>query len=196
RVTLWDTCPDYEVVRGPLATIVRRWGFPHSPVHPVFSPSRLNIDVEYRFYAGLPWFHKSGTMQAIKDFEAVALRDDEWVFSGYSFTDILWMGSDGKLRSDPVDPAQQNNLWAVGLANPQSRDSFIALFLEHRAEGLPELKHSGSPSLYYKSHGQLWSRYPLPGKQVPAGAVLHQKNAYVAIPYTAADGPKQLEVLR
>ena len=93
RITLWETCPDYEVVRGPLCTIVRRWGFPYSPVHPVFSPSRLNIDIEYRFYAGLPWFHKSGSMRAIKDFEAPALRDDEWVFTGQPFTEILWMGA-------------------------------------------------------------------------------------------------------
>lgn len=196
RITLWESCPDYEVVRGPLATIVRRWGFPHSPVHPVFSPSRLQVDVEYRFYAGLPWFHKTGTMQAVKEFEAAALRDDEWVFSGQSFTEILWMGADGKLRTGPVDPAQRDNLWAVGFANPQSKDSFVALFLEHRAEGLPELKHSGSPNLFYRWHGNVWSRYPLPVKQVPAGAVLHQKNAYVAIPFTAEDAPRQLEELR
>lgn len=196
RVTLWETCPDYEVVRGPLATIVRRWGFPHSPVHPVFTPSRVHVDVEYRFYAGQPWFHKSGTMQALKDFEAPALRDDEWVFSGNCFTEILWMGPDGKLRTGAVDAAHRDNLWAVGFANPQSRDSFVALFLEHRAEGLPELKHSGSPSLFYRSHGQLWSRYPLPVKQVPAGAVLHQRNAYAALPFTSAEGPRLLEELR
>ncbi len=196
RVTLWETCPDYEVVRGPLATIVRRWGFPHSPVHPVFTPSRLHVDVEYRFYAGLPWFHKSGTMRAVKSFEAAALRDDEWVFSGYSFTDIVWMGPDGKLRLGAPDAANRDNLWAVGLANPTSHDSFVALFLEHRAEGMPEPKHNGSPSLYYKSHGQLWSRYPLAVKEVPAGAVLHQKNAYAALPFTAADGPHRLEELR
>lgn len=196
RITLWETCPDYEVVRGPLATIVRRWGFPHSPVHPVFSPSRLHVDIEYRFYAGLPWFHKSGRMQAIKEFEASALRDDEWVFSGQSFTEILWMGPDGKLRTGNVDPALRDNLWAVGFANPDSKDSFVALFLEHEAEGLPELKHSGSPTLFYRWHGQVWSRYPLPVKQVPAGAVLHQKNAYVALPFTATEGPGMLEELR
>jgi hypothetical protein len=196
RITLWETCPDYEVVRGPLATIVRRWGFPHSPVHPVFSPSRLNVDVEYRFYAGLPWFHKSGTMQAIQDFEAPALRDDEWVFSGQSFTEILWMGADGKLRTGAVDAAQREALWAVGFANPLSKDSFVALFLEHKADGLPELKHTGSPTMFYRSHGQVWSRYPLPVKQVPAGAVLHQKNAYVALPFTTADGPRMIEDLR
>lgn len=196
RITLWETCPDYEVVRGPICTIVRRWGFPNSPVHPVFSPSRLNIDVEYRFYSGLPWFHKSGTMTAIKDFEAPALRDDEWVFTGQPFTEILWMGPDGKLRSGPVEPAQSENLWAVGFANPESKDSFVALFLEHSAEGLPELKHTGSPMLFYRWHGHVWSRYPLPVKQVPKGAVLHQKNAYVAIPFTAEDGPRMLEELR
>jgi hypothetical protein len=137
RVTLWETCPDYEVVRGPLATIVRRWGFPQSPVHPVFTPARLHVDVEYRFYSGVPWFHKTGTMRALKAFEAPALRDDEWVFSGYSFTDIVWMGPDGKLRTGAPDAANRDNLWAVGLANPQSHDSFVALFLEHSAEGMP-----------------------------------------------------------
>ena len=196
RITLWETCLDYEVVRGPLATIVRRWGFPHSPVHPVFSPSRLNVDIEYRFYAGLPWFHKMGTMQAIKDFETTALRDDEWVFSGQSFTDIVWMGADGKLHTGNVEAAQRDNLWAVGFANPQSKDSFVALFLEHTAEGLPELKHSGAPMFFYRWHGQVWSRTPLAVKQVPAGAVLRQKNAYAALPFTTADGPRMLEELR
>ena len=43
RISLWDACPDYEVIRGPLCTIVRRWGFPRSPIHPVDSPSRLNV---------------------------------------------------------------------------------------------------------------------------------------------------------
>ena len=196
RITYWDACPDYEVVRGPLCTIVRRWGFPYSPVHPLFSPSRLNIDVEYRFYAGLPWFHKLGRMTAIKDFEAEAMRDDEWVFSGHSFTDSVWMGADGKLRTGEVDAEHQDNLWGVGFFNKESKDSFIALFLEHKAEGLPELKHSGVPTMSYRWHGQLWSRYPLPGRHVPAGAVLHEKNAYVALPFTTADGPRMIEELR
>lgn len=196
RITLWDTCPDYEVVRGPLCTIVRRWGFPYSPVHPVFSPSRLHIDVEYRFYAGLPWFHKSSSMHAVKDFEAEALRDDEWVFSGQSFTDMVWMGPDGKLRTGEVDPAHQDDLWGVGFFHKESKDSFIALFLEHKADGLSELRHSGAPMMYYRWHGHVWSRYPLPDRKVAAGTVLHQKNAYVALPFSAADGPRQIEELR
>jgi len=196
RITLWDTCPDYEVVRGPLCTIVRRWGFPYSPVHPVYSPSRLHIDVEYRFYAGLPWFHKSSSMQVIQDFEAEALRDDEWVFSGQSFTDKVWMGPDGKLRTGEVDSTHRDDLWAVGFFHKETQDSFIALFLEHKADGLPELRHSGAPVMYYRWHGHLWSRLPLPGRRLPAGTVLRQKNAYAVLAFSSADGPRQIEELR
>ncbi len=196
RISLWDKCPDYEVIRGPLCTIVRRWGFPHSPVHPIYTPAKLNVDVEYRFYSGLPWFHKIGKMRAIQTFEASALRDDEWVFSGYSFTDKLWMDRDGTLHSGDVDDAHRDDLWGVGFFNRDSQDSFMALFLEHRADGLPELRHSGSPTLVYKWHGPLWSRYPLPGRHVPAGAVLHQKNAYVAIPFTEEAGKQTIETMR
>ena len=56
-------------------------------------------------------------MQVIKDIEITYLRDDEWVFSGMSFTDIVWMGSDGKLRTGPVDTGEAENLWAVGFFN-------------------------------------------------------------------------------
>lgn len=196
RISLWDTCPDYEVIRGPLCTIVRRWGFPYSPVHPVYSPSRLNVDVEYRFYSGLPWFQKTGTMTAVTDFRAEALRDDEWVFSGQSFTDSVWLDHDGKLQLGAVPSEHQKDIHGVGFFNRQSKDSFVALFLEHAAEGIPELEHTGSPTMFYRWHGAVWSRYPLPLKDIPAGAVLHQKNAYLTIPFTVEDGPQQVEQLR
>lgn len=196
RISLWDSCPDYEVIRGPLCTIVRRWGFPYSPVHPVYTPSRLNVSIEYRFFTGLPWFQKTGSMRAIQSFDAAALRDDEWVFSGQSFTDKLWMGRDGKLKIGEVDAKHQEDLWGVGFCNKESRDSFMALFIEHQADGLPELKHNGVPQLFYRWHGPVWSRYPLPVKSVPAGATLYQKNAYLSIPFTEAEGPKQIEAVR
>lgn len=196
RISLWDRCPDYEVIRGPLCTIIRRWGFPYSPVHPVYSPSRLMVDIEYRFYAGLPWFHKIGSMKAIQDFSAQALRDDEWVFSGQSFTDKLWMTADGKLRTGDVPADQSESLWGVGFFNKISKDSFMALFLEHSATGIPELKHTGAPELYYRWHGSVWSRYPLPVKNVPAGAELKQRNAYAALPFTEPAGAQAIESLR
>lgn len=196
RISLWDGCPDYEVIRGPLCTIIRRWGFPHSPVHPIDTPARLKIEVEYRFYAGLPWFHKFGSMQAIQQFEATALRDDEWVFSGQPFTDQLWMDADGKLHMGTVPPAEQEKLWGIGFSNRDSKDAFVALFLEHSAKDLPELKHNGSPNLYYRWHGSVWSRYPLPVKTVPAGAELIQRNAYVTLPIKDEASKLSIEQLR
>ena len=196
RISLWDTCPDCEVIRGPLCTIVRRWGFPYSPVHPVYSPARLKIDVEYRFYSGLPWFNKFGSMTAVQDFRAEALRDDEWVFSGQSFTDPLWMDQNGKLQIGNVPGDQQENIHGVGFFHKDSKDSFVSLFLDHSAEGLPDLKHTGTPTMYYRWHGAVWSRYPLPLKDVPAGAILRQKNAYISIPFTANDGPPAIERMR
>ena len=196
RISLWDGCPDYEVIRGPLCTIIRRWGFPHSPVHPVDTPARLKVEVEYRFYTGLPWFHKFGSMKAIQSFEATALRDDEWVFSGQPFTDQLWIDESGSLHTGTVPPDQQEKLWGIGFTNRDSKDAFVALFLEHKAVNLPELKHNGSPNLYYRWHGSVWSRYPLPVKTVPAGAELIQRNAYVTLPITDKKSQQAIEQLR
>ena len=98
RVTNWEEVPNLEVVRGPLCVRVRRWGFPHSPLHPVFTQSRFHIDVTYTFHAGLPWFSKRGSMEAVTDFQINYLRDDEWVFSGYSFTDSLWLDQQGRVH--------------------------------------------------------------------------------------------------
>lgn len=196
RISLWESCPDYEVIRGPLCTVVRRWGFPNSPLHPLFSPSRVHVDIEYRFYAGLPWFEKIGTMRAVKPVRIETLRDDEWVFSGHSFTEKVWMGEDGRFRLGEVDAGAAENLWAAGFVNPQSRDAFVALFLEHRVSGVPSLKHSGAPTLSYRWHGQLWSRAPLTAQTLPAGAELHERNAYVVRPYDAATSPAELEALR
>ena len=198
RISLWDECPDFEVVRGPICTIIRRWGFPYSPVHPIFSPARMIMDIEYRFYAGLPYFHKFGHMTAVKQFSPAALRDDEWVITGQSFTDMLWMGPDEKLQTGLVPADTADKLWGIGFFNKDTKDSFFGFFLEHHADGLPELIHNGSPQLYYKWHGQIWSRYPVPKsvKTIPKGAVLHQKNAYVTLPFTMSDGPAKIEALR
>jgi metal-sulfur cluster biosynthetic enzyme len=195
RVTNWATCPNYEVVRGPLCVHVRRWGFPHSPVHPLFTPSRMLVDVTYTFYADTPYFLKRGRMEAVRDFTLNYLRDDEWVFSGYSFTDALWMSDDGRLREGAVPPEYQDKLWAVGFYHRDSRDAFVALHLEHAAEGFPGvLRHAGEPILDYQGHGQLWSRWAVRDDPFfPAGAALTQHNAYLVTPYAREHGATDIE---
>ncbi|MBM3824276.1 MAG: hypothetical protein FJ404_15540 [Verrucomicrobia bacterium] len=196
RITNWPECPDYSVVRGPLSVVVRRWGFPASPLHPVFTPSRVHIEVEYRFYAGTPWFMKLGSMEVVRDLTVGYLRDDEWVFSGMSFNETLWMGRDGKLHVGEVPAPQAEDLWGVGFFNRTTKDAFIGLFLDHEATGTPRLPHSGSPTLHYRWHGQLWSRAFFHQTTLKAGAKIRQRNAYLTLPFDERNGAPEVESLR
>ena len=198
RVTNWDAVRNYEVVRGPLCTIVRRWGFPHSPLHPMFTAARMLVDVTYVFYAGAPYFLKEGRMEAVQDFELNYLRDDEWVFSGYSFDELLWMDEAGRAHEGAVPAEQTAKMWGVGFFHRQSRDAFFALRLRHELEGSggATLYHADAPSLDYKGHGQLWSRWALRGDpQLRAGDTLCQRNAYVVEAY-GEEGGRRLEEWR
>mgnify|MGYP002632644532 CR=1 FL=1 len=196
RIRSWSECPNFEISKGPLAVRVRRWGFPHSPIHPVFAPARMHIDQTYTFYAGQPWFFREGSMDVISDLQIKAMRDDEWVFSGYSFTDSVWIDRAGKLHEGPVKRGEDDDMWGVGLFHRDSREAFIALRLEHTATGFDGLKHGGRPSLDYPHHGQLWARYPARDTRLSAGASFHQKNAYSVAPYPETGGPQAFETLR
>ena len=186
RVTNWAECPNYEVVKGPLCVQVRRWGFPHSPGHPLYTPSRLHIDVTYTFYAGLPYFFKSGRMDVLSDGQ-YTIRDDEWVFSGYSFNGTVWIDRDGKLHEGDVPEEQKKDLRGVGFFHRDSKDAFIALRIAHEAANYDELVSPGAAH-DYEGHGQVWSRYPAGDPDIKAGAVLTQKNAYLIAPYEGS-GP-------
>ena len=191
RLTNWAACPNWEVVQGPLCVQVRRWGFPHAPAHPLFTPARMHIDVQYTFYAGLPYFVKEGRMEMIQDFELSYLRDDEWLFGGQPFTQTVWMDREGRLHEGEVTAGCEDDLWGVGFFNEDSRECFIALFLEHSAEGFDALYHAGAPTINYMGHGQLWSRWAArDNPHFKAGAVLKQRNAYLLKPY---QGPEQVQ---
>jgi metal-sulfur cluster biosynthetic enzyme len=189
RITNWAQCPNYEVTRGPLCVKVRRWGFPHSPVHPLFTPSRMHIDVTYTFYAGAPYFLKHGAMTIVKDLDIRAMRDDEWVFSGCGFTDPLWLDSRGRVHEGPITSGQEDDMQGIGYFNRQTRDAFVALWLDLEAEGFDDLHRGASPNLYYRPHGHCWARYPAGGEQhFKAGTVLRQRNAYLLAPYFEPGG--------
>lgn len=196
RMRNWPRCPNFEVTSGPLGASVRRWGFPFSPLHPVFTPSRVHMDQRYVFYAGLPYFFKEGRIDVVKDVDIAAMRDDEWVFSGYSFTETLWIDSRGKLHEGAVPADQTENLWGVGFFHRDSRDAFVALWLDHSATGFREPTHGGAPTLNYAGHGQLWSRYPAQETTLKAGASIRQRNAYAVLPYDGPQAGENLERLR
>ena len=196
RIKNWARSPNFEVIRGPVCLQVRRWGFPHSPVHPLFTPSRMHIDQTYTFYSNLPYFFKEGTMEAIVDLKIAAMRDDEWVFSGYAFDETLWIDRNGTVHEGKVTSGHENDLWGVGFFHRPSRDAFIALWLEHDAKGFPEIQHGGAPTLQYEGHGQLWSRYPANEASLKQGTVFRQRNAYLMTEYPETGGKEALERLR
>jgi metal-sulfur cluster biosynthetic enzyme/nicotinamidase-related amidase len=195
RIKNWAESPNYEVIRGPVCIQVRRWGFPHSPIHPLFTPSRVHVDQTYTFYSGLPYFFKEGTMEAVKDVEIAAMRDDEWVFSGYSFDETLWIDRQSNVHEGKVPGEHTNDLWGVGFFHRTSRDAFVALWLEHDAGEFP-IHHGGAPTLDYDGHGQLWSRYPANEATLKAGTVFRQRSAYLMTAYTKEGGAKQIAQLR
>ncbi len=196
RMRNWAECPNWEVLRGPVCVQVRRWGFPHGPIHPVFTPSRIHMDQTYTFYANLPHFFKEGQMEAIKDVTISAMRDDEWVFSGYSFDETLWIDRQGIVHEGKVPSDQAKDLWGVGFFHSKSRDALMALWLEHSAENFPGIQHGGTPTLHYKGHGQIWARYPANEADLKAGTVFHQRNAYLATNYPIEGGRDKIAQLR
>jgi len=213
RVTNWSECPNYEVVKGPLCTIVRRFGFPHSPVHPLFTPSRLFMDLTYTFYAGVPYFLKSGSMEATRDFGVHVARDDEWYFGGRPFDASLWMDKAGGVHEGPVPEAQIDHVWGAGFYHRQSRDSMFVIYLDHRLEGTPGNDRPDGMSkaaLYQhmdltldhaapgcKPHASVWCRPMLRDTAgLEAGMKLVQRNAYLLAPYAEQGGAAGLEALR
>ena len=120
RMRNWPSCPNFETTKGGVCVRVRRWGFPYSPLHPVFTPSRVHMDQTYLFYAGLPYFFKESRFDVVKDVDIEAMRDDEWVFSGYSFTDTLWFDAQGILHQGEVPPAKSEKLWGVGFSTARA----------------------------------------------------------------------------
>ncbi len=197
RVTAWSQCPNYEVVRGPLCVQVRRWGFPHSAVHPLFTPSRLHMSLTYTFYAGLPYFLKETHMEAVKGFESHVVRDDEWLFWGLPFSDKVWIDRHGELHEGDVADGQHDDLWGVGMFNRENRDAIIVLRLEHGAEKLGAIYHNGEPSLEYFGRGQISCRTPVrEPKQFKTGSALWQKNAYILAPYAEEGGAAMVQGVR
>ena len=199
RIRNWAECPNFDVVKGPLCVRVRRWGFPHSPIYPLFTPSRMHIDQTYIFYADQEYFVKEGVMEAVKDFDISTMRDDEWVLSGYSFTNQVWFDSEGRFREGDVPAEQAQSLWGTGFYNRDSGDAFVALWLSHEIDGDIPLLRNGGLILHYHQHGQLWSRSPSGGEapiHLKRGTTFSQRNAYFVSEYPKDDPAGTFETLR
>jgi metal-sulfur cluster biosynthetic enzyme len=160
----------------------------------------MHIDQTYILYAGKDYFLKEGVMEAAKDFDLSTMRDDEWVLSGYSFTQPLWLDRDGNLQEGLVPDDQREEIWGVGFYHPDSRDAFLAMWLEHTSQKLDGLLRNGVPVMHYHQHGQLWSRYPAgsgdPHLHFEEGTSLRQRNAYLVAPYPDENPAGRIKTIR
>jgi metal-sulfur cluster biosynthetic enzyme len=109
---------------------------------------------------------------------------------------MLWIDRFGKLREGPVPPEEADKLRGVGFRHKDSHDAFLALWLEHRAEGRDAVGDNGSPTLHYAGHGQLWSRYPLHHAELKAGTSIRQRNAYLVFDDATEPAGPGVEALR
>lgn len=212
RVTNWSACPNYEVIRGPLCAVVRRFGFPHSPAHPLFAPSRFFMDLSYTFYARAPYFLKDGRMEAARDFGMLIARDDEWYFAGRPFDACLWMDAAGRVHEGRVPPEQVDGVWGVGFFHRQSRDGMFAIYLDHHLEVPPGAGPEATAGLTLHQHldvtvdhclrgnpphASVWCRPPVrDNPRFRTGVAIVQRNAYLLAPYPEPGGAAGLEALR
>ena len=121
RMRNWAACPNFEVEIGPLAVRVPALGVPAQPgPSPVHAEPRSTWTRPIRSMPAGPYFLKEGRMDVIQDVDVEAMRDDEWVFSGYSFTDTLWIDRAGKLHEGPVPAAEADR--PLGRRLPPSRE--------------------------------------------------------------------------
>ena len=87
-------------------------------------------------------------MDALTPFETNVVRDDEWLFYGLPFSDSVWIDGEGNLHEGEVPASHENDQWGTGFFRRESRDAFMALWLEHRRKLRP-LIHSGPPNLSF-----------------------------------------------
>ena len=76
-MTNWPEPPNYEVVKGPICTIVRRWGYPVTPIYPALPQSAVSIEVTYVFYSGLPYFTVATRLDVEQEVDIEVVRFDQ-----------------------------------------------------------------------------------------------------------------------
>jgi metal-sulfur cluster biosynthetic enzyme len=190
RITMWSEVPNYSVVKGPICTIVKRWGYPVCPIYPALPQSAVMIEVTYVFYSGLPYFTMESHLNVEKEVDIKAVRNDEWLFTPFS-TIVYKM--EGKplvdYQKDSIAFAENPSL--IGFYSKTTGDGFASLHLGFDAIGFPGAYGPNSTSMTsaYNYGGQIWVRYPFnsngPSIGIRPGATIGEYNAYLL--YNAKD---------
>jgi len=102
------------------------------------------------------------------------------------------MDKAGRVHEGPVPPEQVDHVWGVGFFHRQSRDSMLAIYLDHRLDVTLDHSKPGQPP-----HASVWCRPMLRDRaRLQTGMALVQRNAYLLSPYPEQGGAAGLEALR
>ena len=186
RMTNWPKPPHYQVVQGPLCTMVRRWGYPVCPTHPARDQAVVQLDVTYIFYKDLPYFTMESRLQVEAATDILVVRNDEWLFR-QAFTHSLWMAENGAIEENLAakEVTFLENPALVGFTNTTSGDAFTSLRLAYDARGFPGAYDPQLLTLGTTNYGnQIWSRdvFHAPGGKelaIQSGATIGEYNAYL-----------------
>ncbi len=151
--------PEYEVESGPVFFAVnRRQLIPGQEV--------VHMEVNYRFYAGLPYFIMESLIEAKKDTRTFAIRNDELAFGSEDFTHIGWRDRSeemydwdlGSIGAAPVRHAVRVSNHILGRVLPPNMP-WISFIHPRKGYGVGSIRLewenmnllSGEPSPIYQS---------------------------------------------
>ena len=193
RVTNWPEPPNYTVTRGPLCTIVKRWGYPVAPIYPAIPQTAVSIEVTYIFYSGLPYFIMSTRFDVEEEVDVSTVRNDQWLLGGV-FTHMHSMMEGGEVEDHPEGTGFDQNPALVGFSNEDSKDAFSSLRLSYGARGFPQAYRPSGLGLSL-GHGGIWQRAPFNadagGLVIQPGAMIDEYNAYLLCNLQEGNGRNQ-----
>lgn len=189
RITLWPEPPHYTVVKGPICTIVKRWGYPVTAIYPALPQTAVMIEVTYIFYSGLPYFTVESRVNVEEEVDIQAVRNDEWLFLEPTFTHVISMMEGGPVEISQAEGSQaewisfEQNPALVGFYNKSNGDGFASLRLSYDARGFPGAYGPNNTSItpdYRPWKSQDWVRYAFRGNHaIQPGATIGEYNAYL-----------------
>ena len=193
RVTNWPEPPNWSVTRGPLCTVIKRWGYPVAPVYPALAQTAVTIAVTYTFYSDLPYLTVTTRFDVEEEMDISYVRNDQWLFGG-AFTHMYRLMDDGEVEDYPEGEPFAANLGLVGFVNEGNGDAFASLRLAYGARGFPDAYRPEHVSLSL-AHGGIWQRGAFAAKPggsvIQPGATLAEYNAYLVGNFDESGGRGQ-----
>lgn len=176
RITSWDGPPmfDYEILRGPVCTRIRRWGHPILSLGPqVGRPHNVMATVTYTFWAGQPYVIMESRLDVLEDVRFRDCRNDEFVI-GEALPDRAWMDPDGTIGFDAKGWSREDPQWMTYF-NRDTGEAFgsVHLAFENTNPNWTEPDGAGF------SRTGVWVRSPVHHANMQAGDTVYEKNAYL-----------------